>query len=110
MVLSGDDALTLPILAVGGKGVISVAANVLPKETTHLVKTFRTGHIDEARKLHHRLLPLVDALFWETNPIPVKAALALMGKISPEVRLPLTPLSEPNLDRMRRVLMEYGLI
>ena len=110
VVLSGDDALTLPILAVGGQGVISVVANVLPRDTTHLVKAFRTGHIDEARRLHHRLLPLVDALFWETNPIPVKAALALMGKISPELRLPLTPLSEPNLDRMRRVLVEYGLI
>ena len=110
VVLSGDDALTLPILAVGGKGIISVVANVLPKQTAELVKAFRSGQVDEARKIHHRLRPLVDALFCETNPIPVKAALAMMGKISSELRLPLTALSKSNQERLKKVLAEYGLV
>lgn len=109
-VLSGDDALTLPILAVGGKGVISVVANVLPREMSEMVREFRAGNLSHAQALHYKLRPLMDALFWETNPIPVKAALALMGKISPEMRLPLTPLSEPFRDRLRGVLDEYGLL
>ena len=86
-VLSGNDADTLPILAVGGHGVISTTANVAPREMVELVRAFRAGDLDRARALHYRLLPLIDALFSETNPIPLKAALALLGLASDEVRL-----------------------
>jgi len=109
-VLSGDDALTLPILAIGGKGVISTTANVAPAEMVSLVRSFRAGDADTARRCHLRLLPLFDALFAETNPIPVKAALQLTGAIGPEIRLPLTPLTEPNRERLQVVLKELGLI
>jgi 4-hydroxy-tetrahydrodipicolinate synthase len=109
-VLSGDDALTLPVLAVGGKGVISVCSNVAPSEMVSLVRSFRAGDLDTARRCHRRLLPLFDALFVETNPIPVKAALHLIGAIGPEIRLPLTPLTEPNRERLSVVLKEIGLV
>jgi 4-hydroxy-tetrahydrodipicolinate synthase len=109
-VLSGDDALTLPVLAVGGKGVISVSSNVAPAEMVSLVRSFRAGDADTARRCHQRLLPLFDALFAETNPIPVKAALQLTGAIGPEIRLPLTPLTAPNRERLQVVLKELGLI
>jgi 4-hydroxy-tetrahydrodipicolinate synthase len=109
-VLSGDDALTLPVLAVGGKGVISTTANVAPGEMVSLMRSFRAGDLDTARRCHQRLLPLFDALFCETNPIPVKAALNLTGAIGPEIRLPLTPLSEPHRERLAVVLKELGLV
>jgi 4-hydroxy-tetrahydrodipicolinate synthase len=109
-VLSGDDALTLPILAIGGKGVISTTSNVAPTEMVSLVRSFRAGDPDTARRCHQRLLPLFDVLFVETNPIPVKAALQLAGAIGPEIRLPLTPLTEPNRERLQVVLKELGLI
>jgi 4-hydroxy-tetrahydrodipicolinate synthase len=109
-VLSGDDALTLPVLAIGGKGVISTTANVAPAEMVSLVRSFRAGDVDTARRCHMRLLPLFDALFAETNPIPVKAALQLIGAIGPEIRLPLTPLTAPNRERLQVVLKELGLI
>jgi 4-hydroxy-tetrahydrodipicolinate synthase len=109
-VLSGDDSLTLPILAVGGKGVISTTANVAPAEMVALVRSFRAGDLETARRCHLRLLPLFDALFCETNPIPVKAALQLAGAIGPEIRLPLTPLTEPNRERLAVVLKELGLV
>jgi 4-hydroxy-tetrahydrodipicolinate synthase len=109
-VLSGDDALTLPVLAIGGKGVISTTANVAPAEMVSLVRSFRAGDAETARRCHQRLLPLFDALFAETNPIPVKAALQLTGAIGPEIRLPLTPLTAPNRERLQVVLKELGLI
>jgi 4-hydroxy-tetrahydrodipicolinate synthase len=109
-VLSGDDVLTLPVLALGGDGVISTASNVAPSEMVELVRAFRAGDIARARDLHYRLLPLFDALFAETNPIPVKGALALRGLIRDEIRLPLTRLSDPNRERLRVVLKELGLL
>ena len=109
-VLSGDDALTLPVLAVGGKGVICTTSNVAPAEMVSLVRSFRSGDADTARRCHLRLLPLFDALFAETNPIPVKAALQLTGAIGPEIRLPLTPLTAPNRERLQVVLKELGLV
>jgi 4-hydroxy-tetrahydrodipicolinate synthase len=109
-VLSGDDALTLPILAVGGKGVVCTTSNVAPSEMVSLVRSFRSGDLDAARRCHLRLLPLFDALFSETNPIPVKAALQLIGAIGPEIRLPLTPLTAPNRERLQVVLKELGLV
>lgn len=109
-VLSGDDFITLPLLAVGGKGVISVTSNIVPREVAHLCKSFEKGDLTAARRIHYQLLPLNNAMFLETNPIPVKTALGLMGKISPELRLPLSPMSSGNLERLKKVLKEYGLI
>jgi 4-hydroxy-tetrahydrodipicolinate synthase len=109
-VLSGDDALTLPVLALGGKGVVCTSSNVAPREMVSLVRAFRGGDAVHARQIHYRLLPLFDVLFCETNPIPVKAALARMDLIGEEIRLPLTPLTEPNRERLQVVLKELGLI
>jgi 4-hydroxy-tetrahydrodipicolinate synthase len=108
-VLSGDDALNLPIMAVGGKGAISAASNIAPMAVGELMRACRDNDFERARKLHFQLLPLFDALFFETNPIPVKCALELMGLIgSAEVRLPLTPITEVNRERLQVVLKELG--
>ena len=109
-VLSGDDALTLPVIAVGGCGVISTTSNVAPREMVELVRAARSGDLTHARQLHLRLLPLFDALFCETNPIPVKAALALLGLVDDEIRLPLTPLGAPGRERLQAVLKEQGIL
>jgi len=109
-VLSGDDALTLPLMAVGGNGVISTSSNVAPDEMCALVRAFDGGDVAKAQELHHRLLPLFDALFCESNPIPLKAALAMMGLMEEEIRLPLTPLTQPNRERLNLVLKELGFL
>ncbi len=109
-VLSGDDLFTLPLMAMGGHGVISVIANVAPADLAALVDAAAAGDFVEARRLHHKMAPLIDALFVETNPIPVKAALAMMGRIQPEYRLPLCPLAEANEAKLRRVMAQYGLL
>ncbi len=109
-VLSGDDALTWPILAVGGKGVISVIANLMPDKVTALCDSARAGDMAKAKALHHEMMELVDTLFIETNPVPVKAALGFMGKIDPELRLPLSPLSAGNAERLRSVLQGCCLV
>jgi 4-hydroxy-tetrahydrodipicolinate synthase len=109
-VVSGDDVLTLPVLAVGGRGVISTSSNVAPAQMVRLVRAFRAGDLDGALQMHQRLLPLFDALFCETNPIPVKAALSLLGAIGDEIRLPLTPITEANRERLQVVLKEVGLL
>ncbi len=109
-VLSGDDALTLPLLAMGGHGVISTTSNVAPSEMASLVRAFRAGDVQRARDVHYRLLPLFDALFVETNPIPVKAAVALRGLVRDEIRLPLTKLTAPNRERLQFVMKELGLL
>ena len=106
--LSGDDALTLPVLAIGGTGVISVAANLVPRDVAAMVAAFRAGRMEEALQCHQRLLPLVKALFLETNPIPVKTAMGLLGLIEPELRLPLCEMSEANEARLRQALEAYG--
>lgn len=108
-VLSGDDSLTLPLMAVGAKGVISVAANVAPELMVDLVDFAGDGNYTGAREVNLRLFPLFKALFVETNPIPVKAAMAMMGKISAEVRLPLTELDLRLAPELKRVLVELGL-
>ncbi len=110
VVLSGDDALTLPMLAVGAKGVITVTANIVPSDMAAMVDAFSVGRLEDARKLHYKMYPLFSALFWETNPIPVKEALAMMGKIDGEIRLPLTPLSSENRGKLAQVMKGYGLI
>ena len=109
-VLSGDDAKILPVLAVGGHGAVSTTSNVAPREVVELVRSFRTGDHARALQLHQRLLPLFRALFCETNPIPVKAALALQGRIRDEIRLPLTKLTQPNRERLQVALKEQGLL
>ena len=109
-VLSGDDALVLPLLSLGGRGVICTTSNVVPRRMTELVRAFQSGDIAGAQKIHYELLPLFDTLFCETNPIPVKAAVAMMGKIDGEIRLPLTPLSDTHRERLQWVMKEAGLL
>jgi 4-hydroxy-tetrahydrodipicolinate synthase len=109
-VLSGDDALTLPMMAVGARGVITVTANVAPKDMAKMVDAFAAGKLAEARKLHYKMSPLFAALFYETNPIPVKEALGMMGKCSAELRLPLCPMAADTREKLSRALKDYGLI
>ncbi|MDI6726201.1 MAG: 4-hydroxy-tetrahydrodipicolinate synthase [Smithellaceae bacterium] len=109
-VLSGDDQIVLPLLALGAKGVISVASNVAPAQMSGMIDAFAAGNIALAREIHFRLSPLMDALFIETSPIPVKAALSMMGRIEYDLRLPLCPLAPANYEKLRRVMAETGLI
>ena len=109
-VLAGDDSLTLPMMAVGGKGVITVTANITPAEMAALVTSFLAGRVAEARRIHFRLSPLFTALFYETNPIPVKEALGMMGKIDPELRLPLCPMAPDTREKLSRIMKEMKLI
>jgi 4-hydroxy-tetrahydrodipicolinate synthase len=108
--LSGDDNLTLPVLAIGGKGVVSVVANIVPRDNADMVEAWSGGQPDKARELFYKLLPLCQAMFYETNPIPVKTSLALMGKIQEELRLPLAPMAPANFDKLKKTLKDYGLI
>jgi len=110
VILSGEDALVYPLMAVGGSGVICVTSNILPGEMAQLCRRFLTGDFSGAAELHHRLLPMCDALFVETNPIPVKAALSMMGHIENELRLPLVPVSEKGAEKVRAALRQFGLI
>ena len=107
-VLSGDDSLTLPLMAVGARGVISVVANVAPRKMSELVASATRGDYDTARALHLELFPLFKRLFCETNPIPVKAAVAMRGLITEEIRLPLTPLSDRYREDLRRLVTELA--
>ncbi|PYO56477.1 MAG: 4-hydroxy-tetrahydrodipicolinate synthase [Candidatus Rokuibacteriota bacterium] len=109
-VLSGDDNLTLPLMSVGGRGVVSVVANLVPRDTVEMTHAALAGDWKLARDLHLRLFPLCRAMFIETNPIPVKEALAMLGVIEPEFRLPMCRMSEPNRQRLRTVLEQYGLL
>ena len=109
-VLSGDDSLTLPLMAVGGQGCISTSANAVPREMLALYDAMQASDLAGAQQIHHRLLPLFDVLFCETNPIPLKEALHLMGQIGPEIRLPLTRLTEPNRERLQVTLKDLGLL
>jgi 4-hydroxy-tetrahydrodipicolinate synthase len=108
--LSGDDNVILPVLGIGGKGVISVVANIVPRDTADVIEAWEDGNFDRAKELFYRLFPLCQAMFYETNPIPVKTSLALMGKISEEMRLPLVPMSSANRERLQKALKEYGLV
>jgi 4-hydroxy-tetrahydrodipicolinate synthase len=109
-VVSGDDALTLPMLSIGGRGVISTAANVAPREISEITSSYRAGDVERAQRIHFELLPLMEALFIETNPIPVKTALHLLGRIpQPTLRLPLTEMQKSNRDRLESVLAGLSL-
>jgi 4-hydroxy-tetrahydrodipicolinate synthase len=107
--LSGDDNLLLPVLSIGGKGVISVLSNMLPADVKRVVTEFEKGNYEEARDLFYKLLPLCRAMFLETNPIPIKAAMEMMGYCSSEMRLPLTNLTSENRDRLKQALIDYGI-
>jgi len=109
-VISGDDFTTIPLMALGGKGVISVSANVAPKLVAQMCALWEQGQYDEARKIHFRLEPLNAAMFIETNPIPAKTALAMMGKIKEEFRLPLCEMSRDNREKLKGVLKGMKLI
>jgi len=110
IILSGDDFTVLPILEVGGKGVISVTSNVAPADMAGMIDAFEAGDKTKARELHYKMRPLMDALFFETNPIPSKASLFMMGKIEYELRLPLCRMSDANYEKLKNVLVNYGLI
>ncbi len=110
VLLSGDDMLTLPIISIGGKGVISVTANIAPKEVAELCKLALSGRYEEARKLHERLYYLSKAMFIETNPIPVKTALSMLGYDMGPLRPPLCPMREENREKLKKALKDFGLL
>ena len=110
IVLSGDDNITLPLMAVGGRGVISVIANIVPRDTADLVHAALDGDFKRARELHYKLYPLARAAFLETNPIPIKEAMAMAGMLEPEFRLPMCRMTDANRERLRAILKPYGLV
>lgn len=109
-ILSGDDSLTLPFMAVGAHGVISVASNVIPREVAHMVRAYSTGNISLALKLHDKFYPLFKDLFIETNPCPVKAALAMMGMMEEDFRLPLVRISAASREKLRKTMKACGVL
>jgi 4-hydroxy-tetrahydrodipicolinate synthase len=109
-VLSGDDFTTFPLLCVGGMGVISVVSNVVPADMADMCTAFFKGDLEGARKLHYKMWPLTEAMFYETNPVPVKTAMKMLGMSTGEVRQPLCPMSEANENKLRTVMQKYGLI
>jgi len=109
-ILSGDDSMTLPLMALGARGVISVITNVIPSEMVGMVSAALEGNYTRAREIHYRMLPLMRALFIETNPIPVKHAMPLLKKCSAEVRMPLTPMSPAAADKLKAVMKEMRLL
>lgn len=110
LVYSGIELLCFPLLAIGGAGYVSATGNVLPREVARLWNLVRADRWREAQDLHYWLMAMNDAVFFETNPVPMKTALGLMGRVSPEVRLPLAPLSDANLARLKAVMTQYGLL
>ncbi len=109
-ILSGDDSLTLPIMSVGGKGVISVMANIAPKDVAELCSAWKAGNVARAQELHLKMYPLIKALFLETSPIPLKTAMGWMGLCSPEMRSPLGGMEKINENRLATALKNYGLV
>ena len=109
--LSGDDSLTLPLLSIGARGVISVVGNIVPQDMIALIRSFDSGDLAAARACHHRLFPLCrDMLGLSTNPIPIKAAMQMLGRDTGELRMPLTPLSAAEQAKLRATLTKYGLL
>ncbi|HEV7926306.1 MAG TPA: 4-hydroxy-tetrahydrodipicolinate synthase [Verrucomicrobiae bacterium] len=109
-IFSGDDALTLPFMSLGAQGVISVASNIVPRQISRMVSAYRAGNASAALKIHQQLYPLFKDLFIETNPQPIKAALAMMGLIQEEFRLPLVPMSAKNRGVLKSTLIQCGVI
>jgi 4-hydroxy-tetrahydrodipicolinate synthase len=109
-VFSGEDSLTFSLMALGGKGVISTVANIVPREMSDVTEACLKGDWEKGRALQLKLIPLIRAVFIETNPIPIKTALSLMGKCRGDLRLPLTPMSEGNLKKLRQAMVDFGLV
>jgi len=109
-VYSGEDSLTFSLMALGGKGVISTVANVVPREMSQLTRACFEGDWEKGRSIQFQLIPLIRSLFIETNPIPVKTALSLMGKCRGDLRLPMTPMAEPNVKKLKKAMSDFGLI
>ncbi len=109
-VLSGDDFTVLPLLAVGGKGVISVVSNIIPEDMASMIDAFEAGDLNKARELHYRMMPIMEGCFLETNPTPAKAALSMMGKIEYEIRQPLCKMADSNYQKLKKIMIDYGLI
>lgn len=109
-VYSGEDSLTFSLMALGGQGVISTVANVAPKEMSQLTEACLRGQWEKGRALQFKLMPLIRSVFIETNPIPVKTALSMMGKCTADLRLPLTPMAESNLKKLKQAMVDFGLI
>lgn len=109
-ILSGDDSLTLPFMAVGAVGVVSVASNIIPRQVAQMVKAFAAGKTATARKLHEQFYSIFKDLFIETNPVPAKAALAMMGLIAEEYRLPLVPMAAANREKLAKSLKACGVL
>lgn len=109
-IYSGNDDMVVPLMSLGGVGVISVVANIAPKDTHDMAKAYLDGDVAKARDLQLKMKPLIDALFLETNPIPVKVAMNLLGEEVGHLRLPLTEMSEPNMERLKKELRAYGLL
>jgi 4-hydroxy-tetrahydrodipicolinate synthase len=110
LLISGDDALTLPVMSIGGVGIISVVANIIPRDVADMCTLFEKGDIGKARELHYKMLDLIKAMFVETNPIPVKTAMGLMKMIDPQMRLPLCEMLPENKDKLVKALKDYKLI
>jgi 4-hydroxy-tetrahydrodipicolinate synthase len=110
IVVSGDDWFTYPLMCLGGHGIISVIANIAPADVSAMVDAFNAGDMKKAKELHYKMTPMVASLFIEVNPVPVKAALNLMGKIDYEVRLPLAKMSDANYEKLKKQMQAYGLI
>ena len=110
IIFSGDDALTLPVLEIGGVGVISVVANIIPKDVAALITAFNSGNKSKASEINDKMIPLIKAMFIETNPIPLKKAMELLGMCSGELRLPLCEMEEANIEKLKIALHNYGLL
>ncbi len=110
LIFSGDDALTLPVMELGGVGVISVVANIIPKDVVALVTAFNAGNKTKASEINDRMIPLIKAMFIETNPMPVKKAMELLGMCSSEMRLPLCDMEDANIEKLKGALHHYGLL
>ena len=110
LLISGDDALTLPVMAIGGVGIISVVANIIPRDVADMCAAFENGNMKKAQELHYRMLPLIKTMFIETNPIPVKTAMGLMKLIGPQLRLPMCEMLAENKEKLVKEMKEYGLI
>lgn len=108
--LSGDDSLTLPVMSIGGLGIVSVVANIVPKDVAEMVVAFEKGNLKKAQEIHFRLLPLTKAIFIETNPGPIKTAMGLLGMCDPALRLPMVNVAGDNLVKLQKALKDYGLL
>ncbi|MFH1593118.1 MAG: 4-hydroxy-tetrahydrodipicolinate synthase [Candidatus Omnitrophota bacterium] len=108
-VMSGDDSLTLPMMSIGARGVVSVVANIIPREVHEMVSSFLEGDVTAAREMHFRILPLCKAMFIETNPIPLKTSMKLLKRLNGELRLPLCEMASENREKLKKTLKRYGL-